>query len=210
MPQIGHLLQQAYHLAASGYGFAFAAGCVFIAFSDWLSWPYRRLRYGRAKPVEIVFADRQPFRGRARENVGDGDDLEFDYYFIGVRNPTNNKSAHNMRVRVVGIGNIQNMPELDLVYTQWFDRNPFNGRTSVDLAPNQTSYFQFLFQLLDLSKRYGIRIRSECGGYGIWTETPLTIKVAAFCQQGSDIVEFVLSPGPDRLATLRPKRNIAP
>lgn len=36
--------EAAYAFAASGYGLAFAAGCVFIAFFDWLTWPYRMLR----------------------------------------------------------------------------------------------------------------------------------------------------------------------
>lgn len=33
-----------YAFTASGYGLSFAAGCILIAFSDWLTWPYVALR----------------------------------------------------------------------------------------------------------------------------------------------------------------------
>ena len=183
-----------------------------LLIAGWLVWPdvRSRLRLSRAGPVEIVFADRQPFHRRAKESIGDGDDLEFNCYFLGVRNPTRDKVAHDVRVRVVKVDAIPNIPELDLVYTQWFQRFAFTARTSVDLAPNQTCYFQFLVQLVSAAERFPVWIRSEINGYGIHADTTLTIKVAAFCQEGSDIAEFILSPGQDRLSTLRPKRNIAP
>lgn len=201
---------RAWALAVETEPAAWVASLVALLLAVWLFLPSIkvRLRINRGNPVEIVYADRRPFHGRAMEEFVDKGSFEYDYYFLGIRNPTRDKVARNVRVRVIAAGKEPMPQETNLFFTEWFHRDCRGLPASVELAPGEIRYCQFIFQSVNQSINCGVKIGG--GNFGISPDWPLTVKVAAFGEEGTDIAEFTMSPKKDSLPTLRARRNISP